>query len=60
MRSRIDMVCPSYSNFSIGITLLHHNGSTVRWGGGEVYIAMYILMITVLACSLADTCFAND
>ena len=24
------MVCPSYSNFSVGITLLHHNGSTVH------------------------------
>ena len=54
MRSRIDMVCPSHSNFSIGITLLHHNGSTVVGG------AMYILMIikNVLACSLAGTCFA--
>ena len=30
MRSRIDMVRPSYVNFSIGITLLHHNGTTAR------------------------------
>ena len=34
MRSRIDMVCPSYSKFSISITLLHHNGSTVCVCGG--------------------------
>ena len=38
MRSRIDMVCPSYSNFSIGITLLHHNGSTVH-GWEERFIS---------------------
>ena len=30
MRSCIDVVCPCYSNFSIGITLLHHNGTTVH------------------------------
>ena len=29
MRSGIDMVCPSYSNFSIRATLLHYNGTTV-------------------------------
>ena len=43
MRNCIDMVCPSYSNFSIGITLLLHNGSTVH--GWKERFAMYILMI---------------
>ena len=35
MRSRIDMVSPSYSNFSIGITFFHHNGTTACVWVGE-------------------------
>ena len=40
LRSCIDMVCPRYSNFSIGITLLHHNGTTVH-GWEEIEQGLY-------------------
>ena len=42
------MVCPSYSNFSVGITLLHHNGSTVHgWEKiqqGSLFMHMHFMI----------------
>ena len=58
------MVRPSYVNFSIGITLLHHNGTTtcVR-GWEEIQQGLYqtsnvYMTMNILACPWAGTCFA--
>ena len=40
MRSCIDVVCPSYNNFSIRVTLLHHNGTTVH-GWEDIQQGLY-------------------
>ena len=67
MRSCIDVVCPSYSNFSICVTLLHHNGSTVC-GWEDIQQGLYNSAHSydnikkrkqLLACSLTGTFFAK-
>ena len=66
MRSCIDVVCPCYSNFCIGITLLHHNGTTVH-GREEIQQGLHnnahsydnIPKKQLLACSLTGTFFVK-
>ena len=66
MRSCIDMLCPSYNNFSIRVTL-HHNGTTVH--GQDIQRGLYNsahsydninLKKQLLACSLTGTFFLQN